>query len=642
MLVGLRWSTFEVWMDCMDCVLRGAQLYRPADEVEVRGSMDGRGEGSRSASPPAPFSVEDKDVPEGLTGPQVEGWHPQFSNLLASIDGRVVAGVPRKNKYREPKKIPHVVPLFEPGTPLWSSCEYSSTPSIPSPEVEVRRMAKTKSTPCIRSPDEWLAEGTQGNPCSAPPQSNPKAEVASTSSSVSSRMGSSDSSSRHSSRSSSSKRASTCSSSSEASLGLGKSVFKRKGRMPVVTEIMAEGAEFPGAPTRSDLQDGWGDVLDWNEGKPIRKPFGEPTTDERRTTRYFQFYIREDDKPRPIPKFMGQAIESVKAPQKRRSKSNQARARLTVFETGDTTPEQVAADIEHRREEERQQLITQQAKKAPSLVSRGKRPAVSLPVRKKLRTEEQPGKAVASAPSQVGEARAERLAPHRSGSRSSGERTLARQEHLTPSKTTGLETPAASGASLLASRPSANFIEADSAFRLSLVQDIVKSWNLATPGASDPPKVSEEEIAMAKVFARGVKAVTECWQLEGLLSCYQRCCERLQADLEAYEADKKGLQRQLEKAVADAQGRSDTLGYLYKVVLTLASEFQDDHYFEAYLHFVDERERAAAKGRDLDEVDFIPPLTEGEVVEDEATNPLEAKAGASEGEEHEDGGEPDV
>ena len=40
-LVGLRRSTFEVWMDCMDCPLRAAQLYRLADEVEGRGSPDG-------------------------------------------------------------------------------------------------------------------------------------------------------------------------------------------------------------------------------------------------------------------------------------------------------------------------------------------------------------------------------------------------------------------------------------------------------------------------------------------------------------------------------------------------------------------------------------------------------------------------
>ncbi|KAJ8431114.1 hypothetical protein Cgig2_004705 [Carnegiea gigantea] len=39
-LVGLRWSTFEVWMGCVDHVLRAAQLQRLADEVEVRGPLD--------------------------------------------------------------------------------------------------------------------------------------------------------------------------------------------------------------------------------------------------------------------------------------------------------------------------------------------------------------------------------------------------------------------------------------------------------------------------------------------------------------------------------------------------------------------------------------------------------------------------
>ncbi|KAJ8433523.1 hypothetical protein Cgig2_006670 [Carnegiea gigantea] len=215
------------------------------------------------------------DIPEGLAGPQVEGWNLQFSNLLALIDGWVVAGIPRKNKYRERKKIPYAVPLFEPGTSSWSSCEYSSTPSILSPKVEVTypweitianymsdfqvcRMAKTKFTPRIRSPGELLANGTLGNPCSAPSQSNPEAEVASTSSSASSGTGSSSSSSGHSSRSSSSEGASTSSSSLEASLGPGKSLLKYKGRTPPVTGIVVEGSEFPGAPTHSDLQDGPG------------------------------------------------------------------------------------------------------------------------------------------------------------------------------------------------------------------------------------------------------------------------------------------------------------------------------------------------------------------------------------------------
>jgi len=43
--------------------------------------------------------------------------------------------------------------------------------------------------------------------------------------------------------------------------------------------------------------------------------------------------------------------------------AEQARVRLTVFEAGEATPEQVAADAECRREEERQRLLNQQAKK---------------------------------------------------------------------------------------------------------------------------------------------------------------------------------------------------------------------------------------------------------------------------------------
>ena len=57
---------------------------------------------------------------------------------------------------------------------------------------------------------------------------------------------------------------------------------------------------------------------------------------------------------------------------------------------------------------------------------------------------------------------------------------------------------------------------------------------------------------------------------------------------------------------------------------------------------MDECEQATAKGRDPKEVEFFPPSSEGEAIEDEATNPLEAKAGASEEEGLEDGGEPDV
>jgi len=56
---------------------------------------------------------------------------------------------------------------------------------------------------------------------------------------------------------------------------------------------------------------------------------------------------------------------------------------------------------------------------------------------------------------------------------------------------------------------------------------------------------------------------------------------------------------------------------------------------------VDEREQVAVEGRDPEEVEFIPPSSESEAVQDEATNPLEAEAGASEEEGHEGGEEPD-
>ena len=46
------------------------------------------------------------------------------------------------------------------------------------------------------------------------------------------------------------------------------------------------------------------------------------------------------------------------------------------------------------------------------------------------------------------------------------------------------------------------------------------------------------------------------------------------------------------------------------------------------------------EGCNSKEVEFIPPLFESEAVEDEATNPLEADAGASEDEGHEGGEEP--
>jgi len=241
--------------------------------------------------------------------------------------------------------------------------------------------------------------------------------------------------------------------------------------------------------------------------------------------------------------------------------ADQARAQLTVFETRDATPEEMAAASEHKREEERQLLVAQHAKKVRNLtftrlssqfflkseiklllagaplIPRGKRLTVSLPVRKKQRIGEQPNKTGASAPSPVREERTGRLAFRLSESRSSWERTPTCPRPPTISKAARTMTPVAGSTSSLSTQPLASFMKADPDVRLSLVQDIVKSWDLATPRALEPPKVSKEEMAVGEVFAQGVKAVAECPRLEGLASRYQRCYEKLQAGLEGREKD---------------------------------------------------------------------------------------------------------
>jgi len=112
----------------------------------------------------------------------MEGLHPQFPSLPTLINGRVVKHVPSKNQFRESKTIPYVMPIYELGTPSWSSCEYSSTPSILSIEEEViymweidvlvsrttdvqeRRLARTKTIVRFKTPDEFMAKGySKGN-----------------------------------------------------------------------------------------------------------------------------------------------------------------------------------------------------------------------------------------------------------------------------------------------------------------------------------------------------------------------------------------------------------------------------------------------------------------------------------------------
>ncbi|KAJ8420759.1 hypothetical protein Cgig2_030935 [Carnegiea gigantea] len=250
-LQQLHQDPFEFWFENVEYRYKRARASRPINPPADLASSSGPVEASGLSDAPPGRSRR-------VGRPSNGGCHRQFPSLPTLIDVRVVAGIPQKNRCREPKNVPYAVPLFEPGTPSWSSCAYSSTPSILSPEVEVRRrqMAKMKSTPRVKTLDELLAEGMQGNPCSTPSPPNPAAKVASTITSSSSE-GTSSSTSDVSSRRSSSEEVLTSSSSHEGPPTLGKLVRKRKGHAPSepIPEIVAEGTEYPGAPILSDPQE---------------------------------------------------------------------------------------------------------------------------------------------------------------------------------------------------------------------------------------------------------------------------------------------------------------------------------------------------------------------------------------------------
>jgi len=58
--------------------------------------------------------------------------------------------------------------------------------------------------------------------------------------------------------------------------------------------------------------------------------------------------------------------------------------------------------------------------------------------------------------------------------------------------------------------------------KFTLAQDLVKSWDLATLGTSEPLKVTEDEVNMAEAFARGVRATAERQKPEGLVARCQQ------------------------------------------------------------------------------------------------------------------------
>ncbi|KAJ8425077.1 hypothetical protein Cgig2_028794 [Carnegiea gigantea] len=413
-----------------------------------------------------------RDVPEGLAGPQMAGCHPQFPRLPAFIDGRVMAGLPPKNQFREPKKIPHAVLIFEPGTPSWSRYEYSSAPSILSIEEAVLcpwEITITNFLTDFQTPDELLAEGTtDGNFCSISGSQRPGIEVLSTSSSSSlagtsvsscSDRTSTNSSSDEPSTSSSSDGTSACSSSRGAHNIPRRSVLKKKGSAPIepVLEIVADGLVFPGASSRSDPQDGLSTQFPNLKVTPslkrtaLEKKYLLPTG--------YNFIIPEAD------------ATVNKPPQK-----CIAIYRL-AFNYGIQFPLHPAILL------------------APS----GKKPAISLPPvgrHKRPRIEDRQDDTVASPPASI------------------------------------------KGKEVRGSSPLTRFV--------------------------DRP-----------AFARAMKAMFE-----------HRRLDEATASGRAAKVEELGHQR----------GREEVMGFLRKVLASLAPDFKKDNYFEAYIHYVEERQRAEAKG----------------------------------------------
>jgi len=74
--------------------------------------------------------------------------------------------------------------------------------------------------------------------------------------------------------------------------------------------------------------------------------------------------------------------------------------------------------------------------------------------------------------------------------------------------------------------------------------------------------------------------------------------------------------------------------------MTLASDFQEDNYCEAYLPYVQERQWAGVEGSDPEEVEFIPPSSERD--EDDGTTPLDSEGGTLDDEGPTMGREPDM
>ena len=112
----------------------------------------------------------------------------------------------------------------------------------------------------------------------------------------------------------------------------------------------------------------------------------------------------------------------------------------------------------------------------------------------------------------------------------------------------------------------------------------------------------------------------------------QRLRPKLQGVEKTAKAEELGYWRDYEESVE----------FLCKDLITLAPDFREDNHFEAYIHYMEERQRAEAEGWDPEEVEFISPSSEGDDLEDGGTTPLDGEEGTPDDEDRGDGGEPDT
>ncbi|KAJ8428851.1 hypothetical protein Cgig2_003399 [Carnegiea gigantea] len=170
---------------------------------------------------------------------------------------------------------------------------------------------------------------------------------------------------------------------------------------------------------------------------------------------------------------------------------------------------------------------------------------------------------------------------------------------------------------------------------------VAGSWEIqqVAPRAFEEPSVNNQAQAM------------------GFLAADRSAKERV------LEAEKGDLQRHLEEARSKAEaeaaagaekaakaeqqgywlGHEDRTEFFRELLVVLAPDaFRQESYFEPYVKYAEDLRQAQAKGRNLELVDFIPLATDDGDLGDEETTLLDGGAATSDGEGHEDEAHGDI